>query len=27
VGAGANWAKYATSDKATAGVLIDLGTP
>lgn len=27
VGAGANWAKYATSDKATAGVLIDLTPP
>lgn len=27
LGAGANWRKHATSDKATAGVLIDLSTP
>ena len=27
LGAGANWRKHATSDKATAGVLIDLSAP
>jgi hypothetical protein len=27
IGAGANWTKYATSDKVTAGVLIDLSAP
>ncbi|WP_280041276.1 major capsid protein [Pseudomonas sp. Hg5Tf] len=27
LGTGANWRKHATSDKATAGVLIDLSTP
>ncbi|MNG11108.1 hypothetical protein D3C84_946190 [compost metagenome] len=27
IGAGANWSKYATSDKVTAGVLIDLSAP